>query len=247
MRLIVSAIFVLLTGSFAAAETRARIAVASNFQDTLRSLSDAFEEKNADSHIDIISGSTGKLYAQIIASAPFDAFFSADSERPSRLEATGKIQAGSRFTYALGILILWTPRDDLNLSTGSTFLQSDRYRRLAIANPRLAPYGQASIEALRQLDALPIAKNRLVYGENVAQAYHFAHSGAAELALVSLAQIQVATSSGGSAWRLPQDTYSAIEQQAVLLTENPVAANFLAFCRSEAGRKLIEKAGYRLP
>lgn len=227
----------------AASDTRElRVAVASNFVVAARELAEQFE-RQAGMRATVLAGATGKHYAQIVHGAPFDVLLAADSERPRRLEAEGHAVAGSRFTYARGVLVLWSsdptfPADPVRL------LRDASYQRLAIANPELAPYGLAAREALQSLGAWDVAQSRLVYGENVSQALQFAHSGNAQLALVALS---LARPAGGSYWVVPQAHYQAIEQQAVQLSEDAAAGQFLAFLRSEAARDIIVRNGYGAP
>ena len=219
-----------------------RVATASNFMTVMPKLAATFE-RNTGIEVSLIPGSSGKHYAQIVNGAPFDAFFSADVRRPLELEREGRIVPGSRFTYALGRLVLWSPDDSL-VDGSARVLEGDSFRRLAIANPRLAPYGEAAREILRSLELWDRLQDRLVRGENVAQAFQFVHSGNAELGFVALSQLT--GRDRGSRWLVPVERYTPIEQQAVLLREGP-ARSFLDWIRSDAARKMIEAAGYRAP
>jgi molybdate transport system substrate-binding protein len=223
-----------------------RVAVASNFSTTLGAIAQRFEAQT-DHKIVLISGATGKHYAQIINGAPFDAFFAADSQRPEILDGEGIAVAGSRFTYALGKLVLWSPEAGYVDPQGHV-LANEQFRYLAIANPKLAPYGRAAREVLhaRNLDRELVG--RIVRGENIAQAFQFVASGNAELGLVALSQIQHPNRPvEGSWWEVPPALYSPIEQQAVLLHENPVARAFLIFVRSPEALEIIHDYGYDTP
>jgi molybdate transport system substrate-binding protein len=222
------------------------VAVAQNFAVTCRQIAEAFTAETGHA-VTLSAGSTGKLYAQIENGAPFDVLLSADAERPRRLEASGRAVAGSRFTYALGRLVLWSPTAGLVDEAGAV-LASDRYRHLAIANPELAPYGAAAREVLRGLDLFERLAGRIVRGEDIGQTYQFVASGNAELGFVALAQLIDAEQ--GSRWMVPEKLHTPIEQQAVLLAvgrDEEGATAFLSFLRSPGARAQIERAGYGVP
>jgi molybdate transport system substrate-binding protein len=220
------------------------VAVATNFAATARTLADAFAHETG--HRAVTSdGSTGKLYAQIVSGAPFEVFLSADVERPRRLEEDGRAVAGSRFTYALGRLVLWSP--DPARVDGPDALARDDFRHLAIANPELAPYGAAARQVLETLGQWERLQPRLVRGEDVGQTFHFVASASAELGFVALSQVM---GRDGSRWLVPPDGHAPLEQQAVLLARgegDETARAVLDFLRGDAAREVIEKAGYGLP
>jgi molybdate transport system substrate-binding protein len=223
-----------------------RVAVAANFASALRDIAAEFERASGHS-VKLAIGSTGKHYAQIRHGAPFDAFFAADAARPAKLESEGKIIAGSRFTYALGRLALWSPRGGLADADGAV-LSRGEFEHLAIANPRLAPYGFAARELLEQRGLWDSIQPKLVRGENIGQAYRFVRSGAAELGLVAFSQLrQPDAPAGGSYWLVPAELHSPIEQQAVQLTDKLAAAELLEFVRSETARDILSRYGYGLP
>lgn len=219
-----------------------RVAVASNFRSALEAIAQNFQASH-EVQMAIIPGSTGKHYAQIVNGAPFDVLLAADSERPARLEAEAAIVPGSRYTYAIGRLVLWS-RDDQAVDDAGKVLKAGGFRHLAIANPDLAPYGRAALETLASLDALAQVEPRLVRGENVAQAFQFVFSGNAELGLVAAAQIR---GQAGSHWLVPAGLHTPIEQQAVLLTDSTAGRDFMAFLRSAESLHLIREAGYDTP
>ncbi|MBF0352524.1 MAG: molybdate ABC transporter substrate-binding protein [SAR324 cluster bacterium] len=223
-----------------------RVAVASNFSDAIKEIAQAFEKKT-DHQITLAFGSTGKHYAQIKNGAPFHAFFAADVERPKLLEEEGVAQPDSRFTYAVGKVLLWSPTEDLVDARGEV-LNSGRFRYLALANPKLAPYGNAAEQVLQAKGAWETLQNRMVRGENIGQTYQFVISGNAELGFVALSQVKKPGATiTGSYWAPPQSFYDPIEQQAVLLKNNVVARDFLSFVRSEPVRKIIQNYGYGTP
>lgn len=242
---------VLLLLSFAAAGVAAdsgpvRVAVASNFLATLEPLAEAFEAHSG-TRVVVSSGSTGKLYAQIRQGAPFDVFLAADARRPRLLEREGPALQGSRFTYARGRLVLWS-RDPELLADGPAPLADGRIARLAVANPRTAPYGSAAVETLEHLGLWQRWAPRVVRGENVGQTLHFAATGNVDAAFVALAQVRHPAHRGrGSLWEVPETHYRPIDQQAVQLRPGTAAAAFLAFLRSRQARGIIEDSGYHVP
>ena len=228
-----------------------KIAVASNFYPTMKELVTHFESitPNSDTtnNIVLISGSSGKHYAQILNGAPFDLFFSADKLRPNMLEKEEVFNNQSRFTYALGRLALWSPFNEYVDSDGQV-LYNDDFRFLAIANPKIAPYGIASKETLTSMNLWQDMEEKLVRGENIAQTFQFAKSGNAKLGFVSYSQIlSLNSSSEGSYWLVPQDMYQPIEQQAILLKDSSLGKDFLSFIKSNEALDIIKRNGYDLP
>ena len=228
-----------------------RIAVASNFYPTMKEVVKQFEIEAFDSSkaskIVLIPGSSGKHYAQIINGAPFDLFFSADKIRPVLLEQQRISKNESRFTYALGKLALWSPIKGLVDSEGQILYDKD-FRFLAIANPKIAPYGIATKETLVSMKLWQDMNEKLVRGENIAQAFQFISSGNAELGFVSFSQLMNPNFSvKGSFWEVPQSLYNPIEQQAVLLTDSSLGRDFMSFVQTDKALNIISKFGYDLP
>lgn len=189
-------------------------------------------------------GSTGNHYAQIKNGAPFEAFFSADSERPRLLEREGNAVAGSRFLYAVGRLVLWSPEPDYVDDQGRV-LDTAGFRRLAIANPKLAPYGAAARETLIARGLWERLTPRLATGQDVGQAYAFVQTRNAELGFVALAQLkQPGREIGGSYWIVPESLHRPIAQEAVLLRDVPGARAFLDFVKGPEAREIIRSYGY---
>ena len=222
---------------------QARAAVAANFLSAARELADGFSASSGH-RVDISSGSTGQLYAQIIRGAPYDLLLAADQDRPARLESQGRAVAGSRFTYARGRLVLWSVDALLIGDDPDNLLRHGEFRRLALANPRLAPYGLAAWQVLGRLGVRERLANRLVRGENVAQAYAMAASGNAELAFVAAA---LPRPGDGSRWLVPESLHEPIRQDAVLLqrgADNPAAREFLEYLRSAPALDRIRARGY---
>ena len=222
------------------------VAVASNFASTARDISAQFSQESG-FRVRITTASTGKLYAQIVNGAPFDILLAADAARPLRLETGGAGVRGTRFTYALGALVLWSRQaDDCREA-----LQRADGGRIAIANPETAPYGAAAKSFLQQSGLWDSIGDRLVVGENISQTLQFAASGNAELGFIARAQLRAPSLPPAScSWPVPETMHAAIEQQAILLQRGAGtqgAEAFLRFLRGEAGRAIILRHGYGLP
>jgi molybdate transport system substrate-binding protein len=191
--------------------------------------------------------STGKLYAQIKAGAPFDVLLAADQKTPARLEEEGDIVAGSRFTYATGRLVLWSARAGVVDPQGDV-LRSATVDRLAIAHPRVAPYGAAAMEVLQAMGLVQALQPRIVQGEDIGQTYEFVATGNALLGFVALSQVmRDGAVTSGSAWMVPASLHAPLRQDAVLLKSaaHPAAARaWLEFLRSDAARALLRTFGY---
>lgn len=222
-----------------------RLAVAANFATAMDALVARFEAAHGERHDVLVSvASTGSHYAQITNGAPFDAFFAADRERPERLEREGAAVPGSRFTYAVGRLALWSMQPGLVDSDGRV-LASGEIRHLAIANPELAPYGAAAREVLRRRGLWDALQDRIVRGLDVGQAYSFVHTRNAELGFVAYSQlVRPGRNIEGSYWLVPASSHEAIEQQAVLLAETPGVRAFFEFVRGDEARAVIRRHGY---
>ncbi len=222
-----------------------RIAVAGNFTPTLEQLALAFEAESGHT-LSLSSGSTGKLYAQLRQGAPFDAFLAADAARPEALEREGLVVPGTRVTYAVGKLVLWAP-EGLEGSNPAAALNVEPPPRVALANPRVAPFGAAAEAWLRHVGAWERIAPTAVRGENVAQAFHFTASGNADFGLVSLGQVLAQPAINGEFQVLPPDSYPAIEQQAVLLRDSPASRDFLRWLTSPEIRRRLADLGYDAP
>lgn len=225
------------------------VAVASNFSKPLEALATAFTATTGH-ELKISAGATGKLYAQIEHGAPFEVLLSADSKTPEKLIAAQLAIADSRFTYALGKLVLWSSTQNYIDAQGRV-LQKNEFKHLAIANPKTAPYGAAAQEVLEHLGLTKTLEAKLVQGENISQTYDFVSTGNAELGFVAWSQVaQAGVLKQGSVWQIPDRLYSPIQQDAVLLTKgqnNPAAKALLAFLKTPAAKMLITEAGYGLP
>lgn len=198
--------------------------------------------------VTVISGSTGKLYAQIMNGAPFDVFLAADQERPRLLDKGGAAVGSTRFTYAIGRLSLWSPDPDRIGADGAAVLRDGNFRRLAMANPALAPYGVAARETLEALGVSDRLRDRIVLGENIGQAHAMVATGNAELGFVALSYVlSPRNDTPGSRWDVPQSLYSPIRQDAVLLrraADNAAAVAFVAWFSGPRARQVVERFGY---
>jgi len=234
------------SGGTDAISDEVRAAVASNFSVAMKALTVEFEKTTAH-HVVLSFGSTGKHYAQIKNGAPFDVFLAADAARPALLENQGIANAGSRTTYARGKLVLWTSKPDVN-DVQDILLNSQDVRHLALANPKLSPYGMAAQQAMVELNVWPKLQAKIVRGENIAQTFQFVHSGNAELGFVAYSQVvNPKRSVQGSFWMPPQSLYSPIDQQAVLLNDKQASKDFLKFLDGSLARQIIQNYGYDLP
>lgn len=236
----------LLTAPIAMADS-ALIAVATNFAEAAGLLVEDFEGESGHD-IEIATGATGKLYAQITNDAPYDALLAADQERPMRLEVSGDAVAGTRFVYAVGRLTLWSADAALIGNDGAAVLRSGKFRSLAMANPELAPYGAAARESLQSLGLWDELQPKIVSGENVGQAFALVATRNAELGFVALASVMSKHNRmQGSRWDVPPTMHEAIRQDAVLLrhgSDNPAAIAFLAYLKSDSAKARIAALGY---
>lgn len=226
------------------------VAVASNFTKPMTEIAEAF--KKATGHEASLSfGSSGKFVAQIENDAPFEVFLSADEKNPKKLEESGKGVADSRFTYAIGKLALWSAKAGVVDDQGQVLSKGD-FKHLALADPKLAPYGLAAEEALKNLGLLDKLKPVFVLGENISQTQQFISSGNAELGFIALSQVigKDGAISEGSGWIVPETLHSPIKQEVILLKKgepNPAAPALMAFLKSPEALAIIKKYGYSLP
>ncbi|WP_151633557.1 molybdate ABC transporter substrate-binding protein [Noviherbaspirillum aerium] len=224
------------------------VAVASNFSAPMKAIAAQFETDTGHK-VMISSGATGKFYAQIRNGAPFELLLAADDEVPARLEAEGLGIAGSRFTYSIGKLVLWSARPGLVDSQGEV-LKKAAFDKLSIANPRLAPYGAAAVEVMKSLNVYAAVEPKLVMGENIAQTYQFVHAGNAALGMVAMSQVyEDGKLRSGSAWIIPSQLYRPIRQDAVLLQKganNPAARELIRFLKAEKARDVMRRHGYEV-
>jgi molybdate transport system substrate-binding protein len=237
---------ILLCGSVPALAETLNVAVASNFVAAMQRIEEAFE-RNSKHEVRLIRGSSGKHYAQIRNGAPFDIFLSADQLRPRRLVEEGIAKESDLTTYAQGQLALWSRQNDVQL--GREYLSNtSNYGVIAIANPRLAPYGQAATEVFSHLGLESQLSQRLVMGENIAQAFQFAFSGNADIGLVAYSQAISPNLRGmGSVWLVPSELHLPIKQDMVILSDSSAALEFATFMKSDTVRDILLTSGYLLP
>lgn len=223
------------------------VAVASNFLTTLQQLTPEFEMQSGHK-VKLVSGSTGKLYAQITAGAPFDVFLAARGKEVQILEQNGQVQAGSRITYARGRLVLWSTTNPRVAVDGISALKGGELAVIAMANPAVAPFGIAAVETLHSQGIDPPYRFRVVRAEDVAQAFLYANSKNVDAAFVAESQIVSARDKiSGYMWRVPANYYSPIEQQAgvVVRSKNKtVAIAFLQFMQSANTKQRLRTLGY---
>lgn len=224
------------------------VAVAANFLLPMQQIAIAFE-KETGHRVQAAFGSTGKFYAQIRNGAPFELLLAADEATPQRLVSEGAALADTLRVYAVGRLVLWSAQPGLVDSAGAV-LQQGRFRHLALADPKLAPYGAAGLETMKALGVHGALQDRLVVGESIAQAYQFVASGNAELGFVALSQVLGNGKADGAYWLVPQRLYSPIRQSAVVLAPGRGHAACLAllnYLQSDPARAIIASYGYSLP
>ncbi|MBF0425462.1 MAG: molybdate ABC transporter substrate-binding protein [Magnetococcales bacterium] len=231
-------------GLVAAGEVQ--VAVAANFTAPAKVIAAGFEQETG--HKALLSfGATGKFYAQIANGAPFEVLLAADADTPARLEREGRGVAGSRFTYAIGKLVLWSARPGLVDARGEVLKKGD-FAHIALAEPKLAPYGAAAMAVLSNLGVLPAVSAKIVRGENIAQTCQFVVSGNAELGFVALSQVMKEGVIGeGSAWVVPADLYPTIRQDAIILDKgkvNPAARAWIDYLKGDKARGVMRASGY---
>jgi molybdate transport system substrate-binding protein len=245
-RLFIPVLSLLLTAASHAAEVQ--VAVAANFTAPMQKIAAEFE-KDTGHKAQLAFGSTGKFYAQIKNGAPFQLLLSADDETPAKLEQEGLGVPGSHFTYAIGTLVLWSAQADYVDAKGEV-LKKGQFNKLALANPKLAPYGKAAVEVLTGLGLLETVSPKFVQGENIAQTYQFVSTANAELGFVALSQVMKAGKlTGGSAWIVPGRLHRPIRQDAVILSGgqgNPAAEALVTYLKGAKARAIIRAYGYEL-
>ena len=228
-------------------KTKLRVAVASNFLATLSELKTVFE-KNHEVKILLSGASSAKLYAQIENGAPYDIFFSADTMFPEKLIKNGKADSESRFNYAIGSLVLWSSNSQVDVK--EKLESHQKVKRIAIANPKVAPYGEAAKQTMEKLGVWKSYKRKTVYGESVGQAFQFVATGNAQLGFVALSQVLSPMNQINRKryWLVPSSYHTPLDQEVVILkrTKNSIAAKqFLSFIKSDDAKSIMDKYGYR--
>jgi molybdate transport system substrate-binding protein len=235
-----------LLASAAALGDEVQVAVAANFTAPMKLIAADFEKDTGHKAV-LTFGATGKFYAQITNGAPFEVFFAADDETPAKLEKEGAAVNGSRFTYATGKLVLWSAQSSVVDAQGEVLKKGD-FKKLAIAAPKLAPYGAAAVETMNRLGLQVALEPKLVQGESIGQAFSFVSTGNAELGFIALSQVyEGGKIKSGSAWIVPESLHSPIRQDAVLLAkakDSKAAAQLMAFLKTDKARAVIRSFGY---
>jgi molybdate transport system substrate-binding protein len=225
------------------------LAVAANFSAPMQQIALLFQ-KDTGHKIKLSFGASGAIYAQIKNGAPFHVFLSADQSTPQKLASEGLAVPNSRFTYATGQLALWNKQKDLVDGNGQ-ILKSNSIQRVAVANPKLAPYGAAALETMTSLGLLSDLQPKLVQGDNISQTYQFVFTQNAPIGFVALSQIYAnGTMTAGSAWIVPTHLYKPIEQDAILLQkglDNAAAKALMLYLKGEKARQVIRSYGYLVP
>lgn len=238
----------LLLVATAARADQVLVAVAANFTAPFNKLAAEFE-KDSGHQLVASFGSTGKFYAQIRNGAPFEVLLAADDETPAKLVKEGAAVAGSPFSYAIGKLVLWSAKPGVVDAKGEV-LKGNTFQHLALADPRLAPYGAASVEVMKKLGVYDSLAPKLVTGETLAQVYQFVSSGNSELGFVALSQVLKDGKIDGSSWVVPAELHTPIRQDAVLLNPGQGKAGPLALLKYLQGAKaqaIIKAYGYDTP
>ncbi len=227
----------------------AMVAVAANFSAPMQQIAALFQ-KETGHQIKLSFGASGGIYAQIKNGAPFDLFLSADQLTPQKLEAEGLGVPNSRFTYATGQLVLWSKQEGLVDAKGHV-LQNKSIQRIALANPKLAPYGAAAIETMTNLGLLKELQSKLVQGDNIAQTYQFVSTQNAQIGFVALSQVFAnGKITSGSAWIVPGNLHQPIQQDVILLRkgqDNKAATALLLYLKGEQAKKIMKSFGYLSP
>lgn len=234
--------------SLATQAAEVQVAVAANFTAPMQKIAAEFARDTGHKAL-LAFGATGKFYAQIKNGAPFQVFLAADDQTPAKLEAEGHAVPGSRFTYAIGALVLWSAQPDVVDDQGAV-LKKGEFKHLAIANPKTATYGAAAVKVLTKLGLLESIQSRFVTGENITQTYQFIETENAELGFVALSQVMIdGKLTSGSAWIVPANLHEPIRQDAVMLAsgkDQPAAKALLEYLKGAKAAAIIKSYGYAL-
>jgi molybdate transport system substrate-binding protein len=250
-RLLLCVMLVLLCRPAIALADDIAVAAASDLQFAIKELIVEYE-KQTGHHVKLSLGSSGNFYAQLQQGAPFDLYFSADIGYPKKLEEAGLTVPGSLYRYAVGRVVLWAPKQSpVEVSKGLTVLRDAAVRKIAIANPKHAPYGRAAVAAMEQSQVYAEVKDRLVLGENISQAAQFIESGACDVGIIALSLAMAPVmKSAGSYWLIPAEAHPPLEQGAVIMKQSKqqdAARHFLQFMQSPQGQEVMTRYGFTLP
>ena len=250
-RLLLCVMLVLLCRPAIASADDIAVAAASDLHFAIKELIVEYE-KQTGHHVKLSLGSSGNFYAQLQQGAPFDLYFSADIGYPKKLEEAGLTVPGSLYRYAVGRVVLWAPKQSpVEVSKGLTVLRDAAVRKIAIANPKHAPYGRAAVAAMEQSQVYAEVKDRLVLGENISQAAQFIESGACDVGIIALSLAMAPVmKSAGSYWLIPAEAHPPLEQGAVIMKQSKqqdAARHFLQFIQSPQGQEVMTRYGFTLP
>jgi len=248
---LITALLILMGLSLAARADEVTAAAASDLSFAFKEIAAGFEKQTGHT-LRLSTGSSGNFFAQIRVGAPFDVFFSADAEYPRTLEREGSAQPGSLYIYAIGRIVIWAPRGSLNLKKdGMRALLDPTVRKIAIANPRHAPYGRAAVAALKHFGIYEQVESRLVFGENVSQAAQFVESGNAQAGVIAMSLASAPQMKDrGEHWLIPEEAHPKLEQAAVILraARSPMAARALFdYLRGPQGQAILKRYGFQIP
>ncbi|MBI3356890.1 MAG: molybdate ABC transporter substrate-binding protein [Nitrospirae bacterium] len=251
IRILSALLFLITCGANLAQAEEITIAAASDLNFAFKELITEYE-KATGNHVKLSLGSSGNFFSQIQNGAPFDLYFSADIGYPRKLEAAGLTIPGSLYRYAVGRIVLWTgAAARLDVSKGFEVLRDPRIKKVAIANPKHAPYGRAAVSAMQHFNVYESVKNRLILGENISQAAQFVESGACDIGIVALSLAMApAMKAHGTYWEIPAEAHPPIEQGAAILRSSDhqeAARQFLEFMRGDKGREIMTSYGFMLP
>lgn len=227
------------------------VAAASDLNFAFKELVPAFEQQTGE-RVKLTLGSSGNFYAQIQNGAPFDLYFSADIDYPKKLIEAELALSDSMYQYARGQVVVWVPKDSkLDLAKGMEVLLEPTIKKIAIANPKHAPYGRAAVAAMKYFDVYDSVKDRLVLGENISQAAQFVESGSCDIGIVALSLALAPAMKGqGKYWEVPADAHPPLDQGAVILKSSKqleAAKQFLAFLKRASGQEIMKRYGFILP
>ena len=227
------------------------VAAASDLNYAIKEVIEGYQTATGN-HVKLSLGSSGNFYAQIQNGAPFDLYFSADIGYPKKLEEAGLIVPGSLYRYAVGRIVLWTNHaSHRDVSKGLELLRDPAIKKIAIANPKHAPYGRAAVAAMQHFKVYEDAKERLVLGENISQAAQFIESGACDIGIIALSLALAPTmKAAGTYWEIPRDAHPPLEQGAAILKSSKqqmTAQQFVAFMQSTQGQEIMSRYGFTLP
>jgi molybdate transport system substrate-binding protein len=227
------------------------VAAAADLSFAFKELVPAFEQQTGE-QVKLTLGSSGNFFSQIQNGAPFDLYFSADIGYPKKLEEAGLVVPGSLYPYAIGRIVLWAGNEShFDLSKGLEILREPTIKKIAIANPKHAPYGRAAVAAMEYFKVYDQVKDKLILGENISQAAQFIESGACDIGIIALSlAVAPAMKSKGTYWEVPAEAHTSLEQGAVILKQakNPEAARqFLEFIKGPHGQEIMKRYGFTLP